>query len=321
MADTIDDGLHAPPGRLPGPATHGAGPLLTAVAGATEPPVSVRDLDILRTRLELLHDMNDRDRREREQHRRAVQAAVTEMQRQVGDVQRDHRAIRQTVGDLAAMVQRQSAEGSAVREAFDALRAAVVEVRDEGRAGLRQLQRDQRRAVEQLEAHAGMDRDRLGATAAAVERLGAALDAEAARRAASAAEVEQLTRMLEGVGVRAVDASLAVERVAEDVARQEQAARALRASFGQSSEALAQQQTTELEHVAILREQLAETIAVIEELGAATKRQAGQITRLRADLKKATTAPPDAAPAKRSAAKKASAKLAGQKGQAARRSS
>ena len=56
-----------------------------------------------------------------------------------------------------------------------------------------------------------------------------------------------------------------------------------------------------------LREQLAEAVAVIEEIGDVVKRQASQITRLRADLKKATP-PVTPAAAKKPAAKKPAAK-------------
>ena len=70
---------------------------------------------MLRTRLELLHDMADDDRKEREHLRVAVGNGLTEMAQRVRDVQRDHRGIRQTLGDLANIVHRQMADGSATR--------------------------------------------------------------------------------------------------------------------------------------------------------------------------------------------------------------
>jgi chromosome segregation ATPase len=234
---------------------------LRAPAGPRE--VTARDVDVLRTRLELLHDMADGDRKAREAHRISLQADLAEAEQRVLDVQRDHRGIRQSLGDLAAIVNRQMADGSATRAEVGQLRATVLEVRAESRSAIEQTQRDLRRSVDQIEAHARMDRDWIGATQTLVERL------------------------------------------AEDLARQDREAVDLREAIGRADAELLRQRATELEHIAVLREQLAGAVAMIEELGATTKLQAGQITRLRADLKKATAAPKAAAT--KSAAPKATA--------------
>ena len=237
---------------------------LRAPAAARE--VTARDVDMLRTRLELLHDMADGDRKAREAHRISLQADLAEAEQRVLDVQRDHRGIRQSLGDLAAIVNRQMADGSTMRTEVDQLRATVLEVRDESRGTIEQTQRDMRRSVDQIEAHARMDRDWIGATQTLVERL------------------------------------------AEDLARQDRETVDLREAIARADAELLRQRATELEHIAVLREQLAGAVTMIEELGAATKLQAGQITRLRADLKKATTAPKAAA--KKAAAPKAAASKA-----------
>jgi hypothetical protein len=234
-----------------------------------EPPgpqreVTVRDLDLLRTRLELLHEMADDDRRERERHRSSVQAALTEMAQAVRDVRRDHRGIRQTLGDLANIVNRQIADGSATRVAYDELRSTVAEVREEGRTAAHRIKADTRKAVDQIEAHARMDRDWILATQANVERLAA------------------------------------------DLARHAREAGTLHDTIERADGALLRQQANELEHVALVREQLAEATALIEELGAAVKRQAGQIAKLRTDVNKATSAPAAKPTAKKSAAKRTS---------------
>ena len=206
--------------------------------------VTARDVDILRTRLELLHDMADGDREERERHRLAVHAEIAEMEQRLRDIRRDHRGIRQTLGDLAAMVNRHTADGSAARSALDELRSAVLEVRNDTRDAVQHLQRETRRSIEQLEAHIRADRDWIGATQAHVERLA---------------------------------------RAGGD---------------------LVQQRDAELERTALLEEQLADAMTAIEQLRAESKRQAALITRLRADLKKAPSAPtPAKATPKRAAAK------------------
>ncbi|MGH9276475.1 MAG: hypothetical protein ACRDZU_17655 [Acidimicrobiales bacterium] len=231
-------------------------------ARSTQPrEVTALDVDVLRTRLELLHDMADDDRRERESLRVAVGAGLTEMAQRVHDVQRDHRGIRQTLGDLANIVNRQMADGSAVRTAFDELRNTVVEVRDEGRNAVEQVQRNTKRSVEQLEAHARTDRDWILAAQAHVERL------------------------------------------AGDLARHDRETASLRGALERADAELLRQRASELEHIGMLREQLAEAVAVIEEVSAVVKRQAGQITKLRADLKKTTAPPAPAVAAKKPATK------------------
>lgn len=134
--------------------------------------VTARDVDVLRTRLELLHDMADGDREERERHRAALKAALAEMEQRMRDLRRDHRSIRQTLGDLAALVNRHSADGSTVRAGLDEVRAAVLEARHDAREAVQHLQRDTRRSIEQIEAHVRADRDWIGATQAHVDRLG-----------------------------------------------------------------------------------------------------------------------------------------------------
>lgn len=224
--------------------------------------VTARDVDVLRTRLELLHDMADGDREERERHRTAVQATLAEMEQRVRDVRRDHRGIRQTLGDLAAMVNRHTEDGTAARVALDELRSAVVEVRADSRDAVQHLQRDTRRSIEQVEAHLRADRDWIGVTQAHVERL------------------------------------------ANDLARHDREVVGVRAALAHTDKELARRRDAELEHVSVLREQLAEATAAIEELRATSKRQAALITRLRSDVQKATAGP--AAP--KAAAKKSVAK-------------
>lgn len=150
--------------------------------------VTARDVDILRTRLELLHDMADGDREERDRHRAAVQATLAEMEQRMRDLRRDHRSIRQTLGDLAALVNRHSADGSTVRAALDEVRAGAVEARNDARDAVQHLQRDLRRSIEQIEAHVRADRDWIGATQAHVERLAGDL-ARQDREAAGLREV------------------------------------------------------------------------------------------------------------------------------------
>jgi septal ring factor EnvC (AmiA/AmiB activator) len=228
--------------------------------------VTARDVDILRTRLELLHDMADGDRKAREAHRISMQADLADTVQRVLDVQRDHRGIRQSLGDLASIVNRQMADGSSTRALVEQLRTTLVEVRDESRGAVEQTQRELRRSVEQVDAHARMDRDWIGATQALVERL------------------------------------------ADDLVRQADETGALRAALDRADAELLRQRATELEHIAVLREQLADTVAMIEDLREVTKRQAGQITRLRAEVKKTpTTAAPKAA-TKPAASKKAAPK-------------
>lgn len=222
--------------------------------------VTARDVDILRTRLELLHDMADGDREERERHRTAVQAQIAEMDQRLRDVRRDHRGIRQTLGDLAAMVNRHTEDGSAARSALDELRAAVLEARNDTRDAVQHVQREARRSIEQVEAHVRADRDWIGVTQAHVERLAA------------------------------------------DLARQDSDANGVRATLARTEQEMARQRDAELERTSVLREQLAEATTAIDELRAEAKRQAALITRLRADLKKAT-APPAPAAAKKTSAK------------------
>jgi chromosome segregation ATPase len=204
--------------------------------------------------------MADGDRKARDAYRISVQADLADMARQIHDVQRDHRGIRQTLGDLAAMVNRSTADVSATLAQIDELRTIVLEVRDESRGAMGAVQRDTRRSLDQLEAHARLDRDWIGATQANVQLI------------------------------------------ADDLARQHLEAAELRQTVARAEADLVRQQASELEHVATLRDQLAEARAAIENLGEAVKRQTGQITKLRADLKKASSLAPKAA-AKKPAAK------------------
>jgi chromosome segregation ATPase len=130
---------------------------------------------------------------------------------------------------------------------------------------MQQVQREARKAVDQLEAHARTDRDWIVAAQAHVERL------------------------------------------AGDLARHNLETTSLREALERADAELLRQRASELEHIALLREQLAEAVAAIEDIGAVVKRQATQITKLRADLKKATTPP---APAKAAAKKAAAPKVA-----------
>jgi septal ring factor EnvC (AmiA/AmiB activator) len=264
---TDADPTSEPPGQVLEPSVD---PTITTVEAESAPAreVTVRDVDVLRTRLELLHDMADGDRKAREAQRISTQADLADAEQRMLDVQRDHRSIRQTLGDLASIVNRQMADGSATRATVNELRTMVLEIRDEGREAVERTQRDTRRSVEQIEAHARMDRDWIGATQSIVERL------------------------------------------AEDLARQDRDVAGLREALARADADVLQQRATELEHLAQLREQLAEAVAAIEALGDVTKRQAGQITRLRADLKKATAAPAPKPTAKKQAPRPAAAKRA-----------
>ena len=255
-----------------------ADPTIASVESESAPAreVTARDVDVLRTRLELLHDMADGDRKAREAQRISMQADLADTDQRVVDVQRDHRSIRQTLGDLASIVNRQMADGSATRATVNELRTLVLEIRDEGREAVEQAQRDTRRSVEQIEAHARMDRDWIGATQSIVERL------------------------------------------AEDLARQDREVAGLREALDRADAQVLQQRAAELEHLAQLREQLAQAVATIEALGDVTKRQAGQITRLRADLKKAAAAPAPKPTAKKQPAKKQAPRPAAAKRTAAR---
>ncbi len=223
--------------------------------------ITARDVDILRTRLELLHDMADGDREERERHRGAVQATLEEVEQRMRDVRRDHRGIRQTLGDQAAMVNRLTEDGSAARSTVDDLRSAVLDARTDSRDAVQHLQRETRRSVEQIEAHVRADRDWIGVTQAHVERL------------------------------------------ANDLAAHDRETGDLRAALARTDRELARQRDAELAHTSVLREQLADATAAIEELRAIAKRQDALISRLRTDLKKATPTAPPAARAKKPAAK------------------